>query len=131
MQSAIRSANVFQGLLNGTRTSGGPRVTDPIRSRSFWVTVDPERDTQELLSHYVTAFNPRFLGLRGSEKETETVTDAFKVQYQITYYKNEVLVDHSAFGYLIDPSGKTRVKIGYDLTAAQIAQDVRAIVGGG
>jgi protein SCO1/2 len=96
----------------------------------LWVTVDPERDTQELLSHYVPAFNPGFLGLRGTEKETEAVTDAFKVRYQITYYKNEVLVDHSAFGYLIDPRGRTRIKIGYDMTSSQIAEDVRAILGG-
>jgi protein SCO1/2 len=100
------------------------------RVQVLWVTVDPERDTQELLANYMPAFHPDFLGLRGTEKQTEAVADAFNVRYQITYYKDETLVEHSAFGYLIDPRGRTRVKIGYDMTAAQIARDVRAILDG-
>jgi protein SCO1/2 len=111
-----------------TMTLLGPAAE---RVQVLWVTVDPERDTQELLSHYMPAFDASFLGLRGSVKETSAVADAFKVDYQITYYKNEVLVDHSAFGYLIDPSGRTRVKIPYDETAAQIARDVSTVLAGG
>ena len=100
------------------------------RVQVLWVTVDPERDTQELLAHYVPAFNPSFIGLRGTEKETGEVADAFKSQYMITRYKDETFVDHSADGYLIDPKGRTRVKIPYDLPAQQIAQDVRTVLSG-
>ena len=96
----------------------------------LWVTVDPERDTQELLSHYVPAFNAGFVGLRGTQRQTAEVADAFKVDYFITHYKDQILVDHSAFGYLIDPNGRTRVKIPNDLTPAQIAHDVRATLAG-
>jgi protein SCO1/2 len=101
---------------------------DAAKVQVLWVTVDPERDTQVLLSNYVPAFNPEFLGLRGSLQETEAFTDAYKVGYQILYYKNEVLVDHSSFGYLVDKRGRTRIKISYDATPTQIAQDVRAIL---
>ena len=96
----------------------------------LWVTVDPERDTQELLGNYIPAFNSAFLGLRGTDQETKAVADAFRVRYDIVRYKNEILVDHSSFGYLIDPKGRTRVKIDYDMSAAKIAQDVHAILRG-
>ncbi len=105
--------------------------TDAARVQVLWMTVDPERDTQALLANYVVAFNPAFLGLRGTVHQTDAVTEAFKVRYGITYYKDEVLVDHSAFGYLIDGRGRTRVKIDYDAKPEQIAEDVRAVLGGG
>lgn len=104
---------------------------DARRVQVLWMTVDPERDTQALLASYVGAFNPAFLGLRGTPAQTDAVADAFKVRYEITYYKDEVLVSHSAFGYLIDGRGATRVEIGYDATPEQIAQDVRAVLGAG
>jgi protein SCO1/2 len=103
---------------------------DSARVQVLWVTVDPERDTQALLANFVPAFDASFLGLRGTLKETAAIADAFKVKYQITYYKDEVMVDHSSFGYLIDPQGRTRVKISYDETPVQIVKDVRAVLAG-
>lgn len=100
------------------------------RVQVLWVTVDPDRDTQDLLSHYIPAFNPDFLGLRGSHAQTERVAKAFGVSYQILHYHGEILVDHSAFGYAIDPTGRTRVRIDYDLAPRLIASDVRALLGG-
>lgn len=96
----------------------------------LWMTVDPERDTRALLGNYVGAFNPAFLGLRGTPAQTDAVTEAFNVRYDITYYKEEVLVSHSAFGYLIDGRGATRVKIDYEATPEQIAHDVRDVLAG-
>src|SRR5882672_347701 len=104
---------------------------DAAKVQVLWVTVDPERDTQELLGNYIPAFNSAFLGLRGTDQETKAVADAFKVRYDIVQYKDEILVDNSSFGYLIDPKGRTRVKIDYDMSAAKIAQDVRTILRGG
>ncbi len=96
----------------------------------LWMTVDPERDTRVLLGNYVGAFNPAFLGLRGTPAQTDAVTEAFKVRYDISYYKDEVLVSHSAFGYLIDGLGTTRVRIDYEATPEQIAHDVRDVLAG-
>ena len=103
---------------------------DAHKVQVLWMTVDPERDTRTLLGNYVGAFNPAFLGLRGTPAQTDAVTEAFKVRYDITYYKDEVLVSHSAFGYLIDGRGATRVKIDYEATPEQIAHDVREVLAG-
>jgi protein SCO1/2 len=101
---------------------------DAARVQVLWMTVDPERDTRALLSNYVPAFNPSFIALRGSIEETHRVTHAYEIQYQILHYNGQVLVDHSAHGYLLDRTGKVRVRLGYDMTAEQIAEDVRSIL---
>ncbi len=95
------------------------------KTQVLWVTVDPERDTTEILHNYVPAFNPAFIALRGSQKETEALARKFDVGYTLLPYQGTVLVDHSAEGYLIDTTGKTRVKLPYDMTAEQIAADIR------
>jgi protein SCO1/2 len=104
---------------------------DARRVQVLWMTVDPERDTQALLASYVAAFDPAILGLRGTIAQTDAVADAFKVRYDITYYKDEVLVSHSAFGYLIDGTGTTRIEIDYAATPEQIVRDVRSVLGAG
>ena len=98
---------------------------DADKAQLLWVTVDPERDTQALLKSYVAAFNPKFLALRGTPAQTKTLARNFHVGYQILHYNGTILVDHSAYGYLIDPSGKTRLKLPYDMTADQVAEDIR------
>jgi protein SCO1/2 len=103
---------------------------DGRRVQVLWMTVDPERDTQALLANYLGAFDPSFLGLRGTPAQTDAVTRAFEVRYDITTYKDEVLVSHSVFGYLIDGRGRTRVKIAYEATPEQIAHDVREVIAG-
>ena len=55
---------------------------DAARVQVLFVTVDPERDTAELLAQYVPAFNPTFLGLRGDAQATAEVAKEFKVLYQ-------------------------------------------------
>ena len=102
---------------------------DAGRLQVLWVTVDPERDTQALLSHYVPAFHPSFIGLRGTPAQTDAVTRAYQVSYEVVHYHGEVLVDHSSFGYLIDPNGRAVERIGYDLPARKIAEDVREVLG--
>lgn len=107
------------------------RAEEASRVRVLWVTVDPERDTASLVGRYVEAFNPAFIGLRGSVAQTDAVTAAFKFRYEITYYRSEVMVSHSPDGYLIDPRGRTRIRIGYDATPDQIVRDVRFALSGG
>jgi protein SCO1/2 len=98
------------------------------RVQVLWATVDPERDTPELIGHYVSAFNPSFIALRGTVAQTDAVTAAFKFRYEITSYRSEIMVSHSPDGYAIDGRGRTRVRIGYAASPAQIAQDVRALL---
>jgi protein SCO1/2 len=103
---------------------------DAAKVQVLWMTVDPERDTPALLSNYVPAFNPSFIALRGSARETERVTHAYAIEYQILHHDGQVLVDHSAHGYVLDRSGRVRVRLDYDMTAKQIAEDVRSVLRG-
>jgi protein SCO1/2 len=98
------------------------------RVRVIWATVDPERDSPELVGRYVQAFNPAFIGLSGSVAQTDVVTAAFRFRYDVTTYRNDVLVSHSPDGFVIDARGRTRVRIGVDATPEQIERDVHALL---
>jgi len=100
------------------------------RVQVLFVTVDPERDTAELLKAYVPAFDPRFVGLRGDAKATEAVAKEFRIVYQkvpgatpTTY-----TVDHSAGTFLFDPQGRLRVYIGHGQTPDAFAHDLRELL---
>jgi protein SCO1 len=94
----------------------------------LFVTIDPERDTGPMLGRYVTAFDPTFIGLRGTDAETDAVTTAFHADYQIMKYNGEVLVGHSVETYLIDPTGHMRVVMPNRLSAREVADDVRSVL---
>jgi protein SCO1 len=102
---------------------------DAQRVQVLFVTVDPERDTGPMLGRYVTAFDPTFIGLRGSDDETDAVATAFHADYGIMNYRGEVLVEHTVETYLIDPAGHTRVVIPHTLSAREVADDVRSVLG--
>jgi len=92
----------------------------------LFVTADPERDTAEVLKQYVTAFNPTFLGLRGTVDETAKVAKEFKVivQKNAGADPNNYTVDHSSGTYIYDPSGKLRLYVGYGQDADVFAHDI-------
>jgi len=104
---------------------------DADRVQGVFVTIDPERDTAELLRAYVPAFDPTFIALRGTEEQTDVVTKAFRANYQIIQYKGDTLVDHTASTYIVDAQGRARVVTPYDQTAAELADDLRAILKSG
>ena len=90
------------------------------------VTVDPERDTPEMLAKYVTAFNPRFLALRGNAGETALVAKEFKVIYQKVAgpRAENYAMDHSAGSYIFDRQGRLRLYAGYGRGADVFAHDI-------
>jgi protein SCO1/2 len=90
------------------------------------VTVDPDRDTPELLAKYVTAFNPGFLALRGNAVETARVAKEFKVIYQkVSGQRPEnYSMDHSAGSYIFDRQGRLRLYVGYGRGADVFAHDI-------
>jgi protein SCO1 len=95
----------------------------------LFVTVDPARDTQELLAKYVPAFNPGFLGLYGDEAATAKVAKDFRIFYQKHQGKNKLSydVDHTAGTYVFDQSGKLRLFMSYGQGAEVFAHDLRAL----
>jgi protein SCO1/2 len=90
------------------------------------VTIDPERDTPDLLAKYVTAFNPKFLALRGNADETARVAKEFKVIYQkIAGPRPEnYAMDHSAGSYIFDRQGRLRLYVSYGRGADDFAHDI-------
>ena len=103
---------------------------DAGRVQVLFVTVDPERDTAELLSQYVPAFNPTFLGLRGDAEATADVAKEFKILYQKQpgSTPGSYTVDHSAGTFLFDPQGRLRVYLSYGQGPDAFAHDIRELL---
>ena len=82
----------------------GPRA-DLVQG--LFITVDPQRDTPVVLSDYLKSFDPRLIGLTGTEAQIAAAANAFYVFYE----RNDTddgsyLYDHSAYIYLVYPDGK-------------------------
>lgn len=96
----------------------------------LFVTVDPERDTPELLRDYMGAFDPRFLALRGTPEQTRTTADDFKVYYKQVATGSTYTMDHTALSYLFDPKGRFRIALRHEQTPDDYAHDIRLLLGG-
>jgi protein SCO1/2 len=96
----------------------------------LFVTLDPERDTPELLSKYVPSFDPRFLGLVGDKAATEKIAKEFKVFYQKVPGKQpgSYTIDHTAGSYAFDPQGRIRLFIRHGQGAEPIVHDLKLLL---
>lgn len=103
---------------------------DADRVQVLFVTVDPDRDTQEILSQYVPAFDKRFLGLRGDAAQTEKVAKEFKVFYQKVPGKQpgSYTMDHTAGSYVFDPAGHIRLFVKHGQGAQTLVHDLRLLL---
>ena len=98
----------------------------------LFITLDPERDTQEVLAQYVPAFDPRFIGLRGTQKEIDEVANEFKVFHQKVLGKtnDSYTVDHTSGAYVFDPQGRIRLFVRSDQGVEPITHDLEILLGG-
>ena len=103
---------------------------DAERVQVLMVTVDAERDTPEVLSKYVPAFDPRFLGLYGDAAATQRAAKEFKIFYEkrASSTPSSYTVDHSAQSYVIDPQGRLRLFVRQERIAQDLADDLRALL---
>ena len=103
---------------------------DAARLQVLFVTVDPERDTPELLRHYVTSFHPDFLGLRGDGTATTQVAKEFKMYFEKRpgASPGAYTVDHSAQTYVLDPQGRLRLFVRHGRIAEDLAPDLRVLL---
>ena len=99
---------------------------DGDRLQGIFVTVDPERDTAEVLKAYMGNFDPSFLALRGSPEQLAAVAKDFKIYYKKVEGKTDTsyTMDHSAGSYVYDPAGRLRVYHRYGSGAQALAADV-------
>jgi protein SCO1/2 len=103
---------------------------DAERVQVLLVTVDPERDTPEALAKYVTAFDPRFLGLRGDAAATQRVAKEFKIYYEKRKTGDTYTVDHSGQTYVIDPEGRLRLLVRPERVGQDLAPDLKTLLKG-
>jgi protein SCO1/2 len=98
----------------------------------LFVTLDPERDTQEALAGFVPAFDPSFVALRGDLAQTQKVATDFKVFLQKTKAKDGAgyTVDHTAATYAFDPQGRARLFIRHGQDPAAVLNDLRQLIAG-
>ncbi|MDP2878043.1 MAG: SCO family protein [Sulfuricella sp.] len=98
----------------------------------LFVTVDPERDTPEVLRRYTAYFHPRIIGLTGSPELVRRVADHFKVRYEKHWEpgaeKDKYSVDHSAGLYLLGPDGSFLKKFAYATPPQEVADRIRALM---
>jgi len=106
---------------------------DADRVQVLFVTVDPERDTPALLSQYVPAFDPRFLGLYGDADATARTAKEFKIIYQKVpgAAPGTYTMDHSAGTYIFDPQGRLRLYVSNAQGSNVFAHDLRELLRAG
>jgi protein SCO1/2 len=101
---------------------------DAERVQVLFVTLDPERDTKEVLGKYVTAFDPRFLGLYGDADATKRAAKEFKIYYEKRKSGDSYSVDHSGQSYIIDPQGRLRLLVRPERIPEALAADLRTLL---
>ena len=100
------------------------------RVQVIFVTVDPQRDTPDLLKQFVPAFNPGFLGMYTDAESLRLLANEYKVVFQKSSVKaaDDYLIDHSAGTYVYDPQGKLRLLMPYGSSPEAIAQDLKTLL---
>lgn len=103
---------------------------DANRVQGLFVTVDPKRDTPQVLAQYVPAFHPAFLGLYGTEQQTASAAKEFKVYFQAQKPGESgfYTVDHSGPVFALDRRGRLRLLIRPELSAESMARDLRILL---
>ncbi len=103
---------------------------DADRVQGLFVTVDPMRDTPQVLAQYVPAFFPTFLGLYGTEQQTANAAKEFKVYFQAQKpgASGFYTVDHSGPVYALDRHGRLRLFIKPEMNAESVVRDLRILL---
>jgi protein SCO1 len=106
-------------------------TADPVRAAKvvpIFITIDPKRDTPEVLKPFVAAFHPRLIGLTGSQAQIDVATKAFGVYAKpmATSDPDNYLMDHSAMVYLFGPEGQPIAFLPHDGLSAQAISQLLA-----
>jgi protein SCO1/2 len=98
--------------------------------QSVFITVDPARDTAQLLNAYVTNFDSSFVALIPTPQQLEEVAKEFKIYFKKSEGKTPTsyTMDHSAGSYIFDPQGEVRLFSRYGMGAQAIAQDIAVLL---
>ena len=105
---------------------------DAARVQVIFVTLDPARDTAELLAQYLPPFHPSFIGLRGDDATTAAIAKDFKVFYAKHPGKapGSYSIDHSTGSFAFDPQGRLRLLLRHGETPDNLAADLKLLLAG-
>ena len=98
--------------------------------QGIFITVDPERDTPEVLKAYMANFGSDFVALRGTPEQTAAVAKDFKVYYKKVEGKTpgSYTMDHSAASFVYDPDGRLRLYARYGSGPQALANDIKQLL---
>ncbi|MBK0391787.1 SCO family protein [Ramlibacter algicola] len=103
---------------------------DGQKVQGIFITVDPERDTPEVLKQYVANFGPDFVALRGTPEQAAAVAKDFKVYFKKVEGKapGTYTMDHTAASFVFDPQGRLRLYTRYGSGAQALASDLKLLL---
>ena len=103
---------------------------DADRVQVLFITVDPERDTQQLLSEYIPAFDSRFVGLYGDMETTRRIAAGYHVTFEKipTSSAGNYTMDHTAYVFFFDGKGRLWLKVPHGQSAQTVAALIREIL---
>jgi protein SCO1 len=105
---------------------------DGAKVQGVFITVDPERDTPEVLKGYMANFDPAFVALRGTPEQVAATAKDFKVFFKKVDGKTpgSYTMDHSAASYVYDPQGRLRLYTRYGTGPQALADDLKLLLQG-
>jgi protein SCO1 len=97
----------------------------------LFITVDPQRDTPDVLQEYTRSFDPRIIGLSGDEQQIAAAAQAYGAYYtprKTGQGTRDYLIDHSSYIYLMDPHGRFARGFDADTPPDRMAREVRELI---
>ena len=105
---------------------------DGQRVQGVFISVDPARDTPQVLKGYLQAMDPSFVGLTGTPEQIEAVAREFKVFYQkVPTSAGNYTLDHTAGAYVFDPEGHVRLFVRYGMGVDKVTADLKQLLSQG
>ena len=101
---------------------------DGQKLKVVFISVDPERDTAELVRNYLQAFDSEFIGLRGSPEQTQIAAKALHVFYEKVPSGSSYSINHTALTYILDAKGNLRLAMRNEQGADDYVADLRALM---
>ena len=104
--------------------------TDADRVQVLFVTLDPARDSQEILAKFVPSFHPNFLALRGDEAATKAAAQSFHVFFEKRpgATPDSYTIEHFTGTFIFDREGKLRLLMNYDIGIEKIIHDLKLLL---
>lgn len=106
---------------------------DGERLQVLFISVDPERDTPEVLKAYMQSFDPSFLALYADSPEAlAALAKGFKVYYKRVdgATPGSYSMDHTASSFVYDPQGRLRLYVRYGSPTQDVTEDIRQLIDG-